>query len=98
MIVDKAKNGRECIEKYEQSIAGYYSLILMDILMPQMDGYEAAKYIRNLPDRNMSTISIIAMTANAFDGDRIAAEDAGMNENISKPFSKNKMYSELVEC
>ena len=75
----------------EQSENGYYSLILMDIQMPKMNGYEAARYIRKIDNRMKADIPIIAMTANAFDDDKKEALQAGMNGHLSKPIEFENM-------
>lgn len=84
-IVDSAFNGSEAVSKVKNNIQNDYDLILMDIRMPVMDGYEAARSIRSLKDPKQADIPIIAMTANAFEEDRRAAFEAGMNGHISKP-------------
>ena len=84
-IVDSAFNGSEAVSKVKNNIQNDYDLILMDIRMPVMDGYEAARTIRSLKDPKQADILIIAMTANAFEEDRRAAFEAGMNGHISKP-------------
>lgn len=84
-IVDSAFNGSEAVSKVKNNIQNDYDLILMDIRMPVMDGYEAARTIRSLKDPKQADIPIIAMTANAFDEDRQAAFDAGMNGHLAKP-------------
>ena len=80
-----AENGAEAVEKVAVSEPGYYDLVLMDIQMPIMNGYEATKHIRALDNKELSGIPILAMTANAFDEDRKAAEECGMNGFLSKP-------------
>lgn len=84
-IVDSAFNGSEAVSKVKNNIQNDYDLILMDICMPDMNGYEAARAIRSLKDPKQAAIPIIAMTANAFDEDRQAAFDAGMNGHLAKP-------------
>ena len=84
-IVDSAFNGSEAVSKVKNNIQNDYDLILMDIRMPVMNGYEAARTIRSLKDPKQADIPIIAMTANAFEEDRRAAFEAGMNGHISKP-------------
>lgn len=84
-IVESAFNGSEAVSKVKNNIQNDYDLILMDIRMPVMDGYEAARTIRSLKDPKQADIPIIAMTANAFEEDRRAAFEAGMNGHISKP-------------
>ena len=83
--VTKAWNGQEAIELFEKSRPGEFDVILMDIMMPVMNGYEAAKMIRSLDREDAKVIPIIAMTANAFAEDRLRAKEAGMNEHIAKP-------------
>ena len=83
--VTKAWNGQEAVELFRKSAYGEFDAILMDIMMPVMNGYEAAKKIRSLDREDAKTIPIIAMTANAFMEDRLKAKEAGMNEHIVKP-------------
>ena len=85
--VDRAKDGVECVDMLEKAANGTYRLILMDIQMPVMNGYDAAKKIRQMDDPQKAGIPIIAMTANAFSEDRQAALDAGMNDHVSKPIN-----------
>ena len=87
--VDRAKDGVECVDMLEKAADGAYQLILMDIQMPVMNGYDAAKKIRRMDDSPKADIPIIAMTANAFSEDRQAALDAGMNDHIAKPIDMN---------
>ena len=83
--VTKAWNGQEAVELFRKSEPGEFDVILMDIMMPVMNGYEAAKTIRSLNREDAKTIPIIAMTANAFTEDRIKAKEAGMDEHVAKP-------------
>ena len=83
--VTKAWNGQEAVELFRKSEPGGFDTILMDIMMPVMNGYEATKMIRSLDREDAKTIPIIAMTANAFTEDRLKAKEAGMNEHIVKP-------------
>ena len=83
--VTKAWDGQEAVELFKKSEPGEYDAILMDIMMPVMNGYEATKRIRSLNREDAKAIPIIAMTANAFTEDRIRAKEAGMNEHIAKP-------------
>ncbi len=83
--VTKAWNGQEAVELFENSEPGEFDVILMDIMMPAMNGYEATKMIRSLEREDAKTIPIIAMTANAFTEDRIRAKESGMDEHIAKP-------------
>ena len=87
--VDRAKDGVECVDMLEKAANGTYQLILMDIQMPVMNGYDAAKKIRRMDDPQKAGIPIIAMTANAFTEDRQVALDAGMNDHIAKPINMN---------
>ena len=87
--VDRAKDGVECVDMLEKAANGTYQLILMDIQMPVMNGYDAAKKIRRMEDLPKADIPIIAMTANAFSEDKQAALDAGMNDHVSKPINRN---------
>lgn len=89
---DSVENGLQAVRKIEQSEAGYYDMILMDIHMPVMDGLEAAQNIRGLPDQGKAEIPIIAMTADAFEEDIRRCENAGMNGHISKPVVIEKMF------
>lgn len=87
--VDRAKDGVECVDMLEKAANGTYQLILMDVQMPVMNGYDAAKKIRRMEDPQKADIPIIAMTANAFSEDRQAALDAGMNDHVAKPINMN---------
>lgn len=87
--VDRAKDGVECVDMLEKAANGTYQLILMDIQMPVMNGYDAAKKIRRMDDLPKADIPIIAMTANAFSEDKQAALNAGMNDHVSKPINRN---------
>ena len=87
--VDRAKDGVECVDMLEKAANGTYQLILMDIQMPVMNGYDAARKIRGLDDPPKANIPIIAMTANAFTEDKQAALDVGMNDHIAKPINMN---------
>ena len=87
--VDRAKDGVECVDMLEKAANGTYQLILMDIQMPVMNGYDAAKTIRRMEYPQKANIPIIAMTANAFSEDKQAALDVGMNDHIAKPINMN---------
>ena len=87
--VDRAKDGVECVDMLEKAANGTYQMILMDIQMPVMNGYDAAKKIRRMDDPQKANIPIIAMTANAFSEDKQAALDVGMNDHIAKPINMN---------
>ena len=99
-IVTRAWNGQEAVEIFRKSEAGEFNVILMDIMMPVMNGYEAAKRIRSLDRADAGVIPIIAMTANAFTEDRMRAKEAGMNEHIAKPVDAKllvKVIHKLVD-
>ena len=83
--VTKAWNGQEAVEMFRKSEPGEIDVILMDIMMPVINGYDAAKRIRSLDREDAKTVPIIAMTANAFTEDRLRAKEAGMDEHIAKP-------------
>lgn len=89
--VDRAKDGVECVDMLEKAANGTYQMILMDIQMPVMNGYDAAKKIRRMDDPQKAGIPIIAMTANAFSEDKQAALDVGMNDHIAKPINMNTL-------
>ena len=84
-VVTKAWNGQEAVELFKKSRSGEFDVILMDIMMPVMNGYEATKMIRALDREDAKEVPIIAMTANAFTEDRIRAKEAGMDEHVAKP-------------
>ena len=88
--VDTAENGKLAVDKVRESAPGYYDLVLMDIQMPVMNGYDA---IRALPDAEKAALPIVAITANAFDEDRQNAAKAGMNGHLSKPFDMQQLLA-----
>ena len=92
-LVDRAVDGQECYDMLEQNAEGYYNLILMDIQMPNLNGYEATVKIRKMENRKKANIPIIAMTANAFEEDKKAAADVGMNDHVAKPVDMNILLS-----
>ncbi len=94
---ERVENGVQCVNLITKMPAGTYDMILMDIQMPEMDGYEAARVIRQLPDRDKACIPIIAMTANAFEEDRKDAMAAGMNGHMAKPIQVDQLLSMLAE-
>ena len=96
-LIDTAEDGDIAVKKLVSQEPGYYQAILMDIQMPVMDGYEAAKTIRELPDEQLASIPIIAMTANAFKEDEEAAMEAGMQGHIAKPIDINALQKTLKE-
>ncbi len=97
VLVDTAEDGDIAVEKMAAAAEGQYDLILMDIQMPRMNGYEATKAIRKLPNAYAASIPIIAMTANAFDEDKKDALDAGMNGHVAKPIDVPKLLHTLTE-
>ena len=93
---ERAANGKQCIEMLKKMPEDYYDMILMDIQMPEMDGYEATKLIRNLDDAR-ADIPIVAMTANAFEEDRQKALESGMNAHVSKPVDMNMLFKVMTQ-
>ena len=93
--VDRAKDGVECVDMLEKAANGTYQIILMDVQMPVMNGYDAAKKIRRMDDPQKANIPIVAMTANAFSEDRQVALDAGMNDHIAKPIDMSVLVPTL---
>ena len=93
--VDRAKDGVECVDMLEKAANGMYQLILMDVQMPVMNGYDAAKKIRRMDDPQKANIPIIAMTANAFSEDKQVALDAGMNDHVAKPINMSVLVPTL---
>ena len=96
-VVTKAWNGQEAVELFEKSRPGEFDVILMDIMMPVMNGYEAAKMIRSLDREDAKEVPIIAMTANAFTEDRIRAKEAGMDDHIAKPVDAKLLVKVIHE-
>ena len=94
---ERVEDGIPCVNRIMEMPAGTYDMILMDIQMPQMNGYKATQAIRNLPDKDKACIPIIAMTANAFEEDKRDAIAAGMNGHIAKPIQVDKLFSTLAE-
>ena len=93
----KTWDGQEAVELFRNSEPGEFDVILMDIMMPVMNGYEATKMIRSLDREDAKKIPIIAMTANAFTEDRIRAKEAGMNEHIAKPVDVELLVKVIYE-
>lgn len=96
LLIEHAEDGEKCCEMLAQAPAGYYDLVLMDIQMPVMNGYEAAAKIRGMADAKKAGIPIIAMTANAFAEDRQAALDAGMNAHVAKPIDMTVLMPTIL--
>ena len=96
IVIERVEDGIQCVNRVEQMSPGTYDLILMDIQMPNMDGYQAAQRIRHLNDKTRAEIPIIAMTANAFAEDRKRAFDAGMNGHIAKPIDIEKLGAAIL--
>ena len=97
MSVTVAQNGQEAVELFQKSKPGQYDLILMDIMMPVMNGYEAAMQIRKMNHADASTIPVIAMSTNAFPDDIAEAKRAGMNEHLAKPVNGKQMLEVIGE-
>lgn len=95
--VDRAIDGVECVKKLEYSAQGYYELILMDIQMPSMNGYQATEKIRQLSDKKKAEIPIIAMTANAFSEDKAKAISSGMNDHVAKPIDMDILVATMLK-
>ena len=93
--VEVAENGQIAVEMLEKSTPGYYQLILMDVQMPVMNGYEATRVIRKLKNTQLASIPILAMTANAFEEDKQEALRSGMNGHIAKPINIENLMSAL---
>ena len=96
--VVSVENGKQAVDYIEQSEPGFIDLVLMDIMMPVMDGYAATRAIRQLNDPALATVPIVAMTANAFDEDMHHAISAGMNGYLAKPLDVNKLYDVMRRC
>ena len=96
-VTEVAENGQVAVDMLKSSQPGYYNLVLMDVQMPVMDGYTAARTIRELEDRELADIPILAMTANAFDEDRQEALRCGMNGHIAKPIDVERLIDALDE-
>ena len=97
LSIEVADNGQAAVNMLKQSAPGYYQLILMDIQMPVMNGYEATKAIRQLEDKQLASIPILAMTANAFEEDKREALACGMDGHIAKPIDINKLFESMDE-
>ena len=97
LVVEIACDGIEAVEKMKAAPSGYYGIVLMDIQMPNMDGYEATRQIRLLDDKEKASIPIVAVTANAFEEDRTVALEAGMDGHLAKPYDIPTMMEKLRE-
>lgn len=97
IMIERAENGVACIDMFNKAKQNYYSLILMDIQMPIMNGYEASRRIRELKDGNKSQIPIVAMTANAFEEDKKMALASGMNDHVAKPIDMNVLLPTIMK-
>lgn len=95
-VVTPVSNGRECVDAYKNSEKGTFDLILMDIMMPVMDGLTAAREIRSC-ERRDADIPIIAMTANAFSEDAKMSREAGMNAHLAKPLDINELIAAIAK-
>ncbi len=93
-----AADGQEAVEIFKNSAPGYFGAIFMDIMMPNMDGLEAARSIRSMKRRDAGVIPIIAMSANSFSEDIVESRLAGMNYHLSKPMDSTKMINALKQC
>lgn len=93
--ITEARNGKEAVDVFKSNPKGTFDLILMDIMMPKLNGYEATRAIRNLPREDAQSIPIVAMTANAFEDDKKAALNAGMNGHLSKPIDIDELKRTL---
>lgn len=93
--VESAEDGVQAVEMFKESAEGYYDLILMDVQMPHMDGYEATRCIRALGRSDAQKVPIFAMTANAFAEDVQKSREAGMNAHISKPLDIRAVYKQM---
>jgi len=98
LIVSTAEDGRIGAEMFQESIPNYYDVILMDIRMPVMDGYEATRCIRTMNRKDAKTVPIIAMTADAFADDVQKCLNAGMNSHLAKPIEPGVLYETLYKA
>ena len=95
LVVERAEDGQQCVEMIDAAPPGYYDLVLLDIQMPRMNGYEATRVIRQMEDKAKANITILAMTANAFEENKREAIEAGMNAHLSKPIEVDKLIKAL---
>ena len=96
--VEGVENGLEAVKKFQSSEPGYYDVIFMDIMMPEMNGWDATRKIRSMKRPDAGSIPIIAMSANAFAEDIISSRISGMNEHLTKPLDETKLLTELKKC
>ena len=96
-LIDTAENGRIALEMLQNAAPGHYDLVLMDIQMPVMDGYEATQAIRTLATPELSSIPIIALSANAFEEDRRMSLEKGMNDHLAKPMDIDQILTKIRE-
>jgi CheY-like chemotaxis protein len=96
-MIEEATDGHKAVEKVREATPGYYDLVLMDIQMPIMDGYEATKEIRRLSNRLLANVPIVAMTANAFEEEKRQALSVGMNGHISKPIDVVVLFETIQQ-
>ncbi|MDY3918452.1 MAG: response regulator [Candidatus Limivivens sp.] len=96
-VTERAEDGAICVDMLKKAPTGYYDLILMDIQMPNMNGYDATRTIRMLGDPGKANIRILAMTANAFEEDKREAYHSGMNGHIAKPINVRELMKELAD-
>ena len=95
VTVECASDGKEGLERFEARPEGYFDMILMDIQMPVMNGYEATRAIRKLPRGDALSVPILALSANSFAEDIAASREAGMNEHMTKPLDINRVMAEM---
>lgn len=96
--VTEAWNGKEAVELFARSAPGHFDVILMDVMMPEMDGLEATRRIRAMDRPDARTVPIIAMTANAFSDDIQRSREAGVNEHLSKPLDLPLLLQAIHRC
>lgn len=97
LVIEEANNGNDAIEALKNKEPGYYHFVIMDIEMPVMDGYGATLRIRKLPNRIRANVPIIALTANAFDENRIRAKEVGMDDFLAKPINSVRLLRSLIK-
>ena len=95
LLVDLAENGKAAVEKFKDSKPGTYDIVLMDVMMPVMNGLDAARAIRSLDREDARCVPIVAMTANAFQDDIQQSRNAGMNEHLAKPIEPEKIHQAI---